>query len=103
MANKYEEKPSLEDMRFELSEFTKITPNTPDGHVRALYKLYKGATDPQRPNWSRYECELLFEYVADGNDDTNYDIQALRNQIARNAEFEGDLMGRFDDESEDSI
>ncbi len=100
--SKYEEKPSLEEMRFELSKWTKITPNTPDDLVRLAYKLYMAATDKDRPGWSRYESELHFEYLASANDDLNIMIQDLRNQIQRQAEYSGDEVGRWDDFDEDA-
>lgn len=98
--SKYEENPTIEEMRFELSQFTKITPDIQDGYIRAMYLCYKGAIDRQRPSWSRREQELLFEHIADGNGDLSIFIQDLRNLIQRNASFEGDYMGEWLDDNQ---
>lgn len=97
MSSKYEEKPSLDEMRFELSQFTKITPDIADSYIRLMYRFYQAAIDPQRPRWSKRENELYFELMADGNSDTAIAMQGLRNMLARNASFEGDYMGEWID------
>lgn len=103
MSNKYEEHPTLDEMRFELSQFTKITPDIQDGYIRAMYRCYKGAIDPQRPSWSRREQELIFEHIADGNGDAAIFIQDLRNLIQRNAREAFDYMGEWLDSDENSL
>lgn len=88
---------SIEDMRYELMGITKITPDTPDEHVELLWMLWQAAIDPQRPKWSRRECELWFEYAANGNDTRHLDYEGMKNSINRNASFEDDFMGEWID------
>lgn len=89
---------TIDDMRYELMSVTKITPDTPDAHVELLYMLWEAMHDQERPRWSRREARLHFEYLADGNDSRHLEYEALQNALNRNAEFDGDIMGRWDDE-----
>lgn len=92
--------PTLDEMRHDLANFTKITADTPPAHVELFWRLYKGATDTQRPNWSRYEFELFFELLADGEGDNADKLEALQAMLNRGAEHADDFVGRWLDADE---
>jgi hypothetical protein len=91
---------NVDEMRAELEQYTKTSIDIPDSHIEAAYMTYRGAIDPQRPNWSRHEMELLFEYICDGNGDVMFKMDELRSKITRHSEYPGDEIGRWLDNDE---
>lgn len=90
----------LNAMRAELEAITKTSADIPDSHIELLWMLWQGAIDKDRPSWSRRECELFFEYLADGNGDVMLKIEELRAQINKGSEWVGDEVGRWYDSDE---
>jgi hypothetical protein len=85
----------ISEMRADLETITKTSMDIPDSHIEAAWMAYAAACDEERPNWSRREMMLLFEYIADGNGDVMLKIEELRAQINRGSEFPGDEIGRW--------
>lgn len=85
-------------MRAELEAITKTSMDIPDSHIELLWMLWQGAIDKDRPNWSRRECELFFEYLADGNCDVMLRAEEARAMINRGSQADWDYMGLPPDE-----
>lgn len=93
---------SMDQMRADLETVTKTSMDIPDSHIEAAWMAYSAACDEERPNWSRREMMLMFEYICDGNSDVMLKVEELKAQIHRNAEYPGDLVGRWEDNEFDA-
>lgn len=71
-----------------------------DELVCLLYELYLSAIDKSMPVWFRVTVETWFSLAERGLFGTVQDVKRLRNLVERNAEFDGDEIGRWHDSDE---
>lgn len=70
----------------------------PHDWIDVLYDMASAIQDPSMPTWFRVTTETWFTMLEQGIIDVMDDKRGVQAMVDRNAEFNGDMVGRWNDD-----